>query len=163
MPLSMMLSAVTCCFTTGKIRREQMRVLTLLNCPDNAPPLRALRRNEYDLFMAGSFTEALDYLNKMPFDLVLCQDNFANYEMAIAEALRLIRTNKCQSDVPVICCHMDNDPIDERYQKRVSDLLLQYGGQGYLDNRACTPRHFANSIANCMRRAVGGICITKAV
>ena len=84
-----------------------MRILSLLDAMDKDAPLKTLRRREHTIVLADGLPDLLAHLKESRFDVVLCQDEYQDPQLAVLDVVKKIRSSDAQYDLPVVCCRLN--------------------------------------------------------
>ena len=141
-----------------------MRILSLLDAMDKDAPLKTLKRREHTVVVADGLSDLLAHLKDSRFDVVLCQDEYKDPELAVIDVVEKIRSSEAQCDLPVVCCRLNEAPLSQHQQQHLETSLRQAGAQGMMAYKEIHSRRVDSILKNTMSKAVGTECVvTKMV
>ncbi len=132
-----------------------MRILAIFDLSNINDSLEVLRKNRHVVTLVSSGVEAAKLLQGQPFDLVLCQ---ASFESEVCNVFDLLKEIRLLSDVPFICCRVENTIVDNKLDNVFQVTLPLLGGQGFIDSDTFYSRRFLPTIEKCLGNAVGSPC-----
>jgi len=137
-----------------------MRILALFDADNAEVQLKLLCKSKHQMQRARSIDSTLKKLQQQIFDLILCQAIFESGSASAYDLLKAVRQSNTQSDVPFICCYV-NQSIELSAPEDVASKLSVFGGQGYVDSKTFHSRNLEFAIDRCMHRSVGKTCTVK--
>jgi hypothetical protein len=136
-----------------------MRILSLLDAMDKDAPLKTLKRREHTVVLANGLPDLLAHLKDSRFDVVLCQDEYRDPQLAVIDIVEKIRSSEAQYDLPVVCCRLKQEPLPDHQQKQLENCLLKAGAQGMMAYKEVHSRRVDSILKNTMSKAVGTECV----
>ena len=98
-------------------------------------------------------------LKESRFDVVLCQDEYQDPQLAVLDVVKKIRSSDAQYDLPVVCCRLNQEPLTDHQQKHLENSLRKAGAQGMMAYKEVHSRRVDSILKNTMSKAVGTECV----